>query len=87
MKDLYILGEPCVISIGSIHKVLKEKMYNRCRRGHLLLSAALQGFHFKKLTDNVNIESSAMTESTEWSDKDDKQPSASLLNFVKRYRK
>ena len=28
-----------------------------------------------------------MTEVTEWSNKDDKKPSASLLSFVKKYHK
>lgn len=58
-------------------------MCNRYLCGHLLLSAALQALHFKKFIDNVNVGSSVMTELTEWSDKDHKQPSASLLNFVK----
>ena len=61
-------------------------MYNRCRRGHLL-STFLRGLHFKKIIDDVNVGSSIMTELTEWSGKDDKKPSASLLNFVKKYQK
>ena len=64
----------------------KEKMYNRCQRGDLL-SAALLGLHFKKFTDNVNVGNSIMTELTEWSDKDDKKPSTSLLNFFQQYHK
>ena len=60
-------------------------MYNRCRRGHLLLSAALQGLYFKKFIDDVNDGRSVIAELTEWSEKDDKKPSESLLNFVKKY--
>ena len=62
-------------------------MYNRCRRGNLLLSAALQGLHFKKFIDDVNVGSLIMTELTKWNDKDSKKPSASLLNFVKKNHK
>ena len=81
----YTLGESGLISIGSINKFLKGKMYNRCRRGHLLLSAALQGLYFKKFIDDVNDGRSVIAELTEWSEKDDKKPSESLLNFVKKY--
>ena len=79
----YILGESCIISIGSIKKFLKGKMFSRCRCGHLLLSGALHRLHFKKNFVDINVGSSIMTELTEWSDKDDKKPSALLLNFVK----
>ena len=79
----YILGESCVISIGSINRFLKGKMFSRCRCGHLLLSGALRRLHLKKNIVDVNVGSSIMTELTEWSDKDDTKPSALLLNFVK----
>ena len=57
----YILGEAGVIAIGSINKLLKGKIYNRCRRCHLLLSTALHGMNFEKLIDDFNISSSTLT--------------------------
>ena len=46
-------GGPClliesgVIAPGSMDRFLKGKMYNRCRRGHIILSTALHGLHFQ----------------------------------------
>ena len=43
----YLLIESDVIAPGSLSRFLKGKMYNRCRRGHIILSTALHGLHFQ----------------------------------------
>ena len=45
--------------MGYMNKFLKDKMYNRCRRGNILLAAAMQGLYFKILKDfnEHNVES------------------------------
>ena len=32
-----------------MEKFLKDIMYRRCKRDHLLLSATMQGLHFRKV--------------------------------------
>ena len=44
----YLLSESVIVAMGSMDKFLKSKMYNRCRRGNILLAAAMQGLHFKQ---------------------------------------
>ena len=44
----YVLSEGDIVAMGSLKNILKGKMYNRCRRGIILLAAAVQGLHFKK---------------------------------------
>ena len=43
----YLLIEFGVITPGSMNRFLKGKMYNRFRRGHIILSTALHGLHFQ----------------------------------------
>ena len=43
----YLLIESGVIAPGSMNRFLKGKMYNHCRRGHIMLSTALHGLHFQ----------------------------------------
>ena len=43
----YLLIESGVIVPGPMSRFLKSKMYNRCRRGHIILSTALHGLHFQ----------------------------------------
>ena len=50
-----ILSEAAVIAPGSIPRFLKGKMYNRCRRGHMLLSAAFRGLHFSEYTKQKTL--------------------------------
>ena len=44
----FVLSEQDIIAPGSMMKFLKGKMYNRCRRAHILLSTALHGLHFER---------------------------------------
>ena len=43
----YLLTESDVIAPGSMNRFPKGKMYNCCRRGHIILSTALHGLHFQ----------------------------------------
>ena len=49
----YVLSEAKIVAPGSINQFLKGKMYNRCKRGHGLLSTALHGLHMKKFIDDL----------------------------------
>ena len=49
----YVLTEVNIVAAGSLNKYLKGKMYNRCRRGHILFSTALHSLHFQRfIQDN-----------------------------------
>ena len=50
----YVLSESGNIAMGSTKKFLKDKMYNRCCRGNILLAAAMKGLHFKKFLKDFN---------------------------------
>ena len=43
----YVLTEMEAVAPGSLNKFLKGKMYNRCRRVHILFSTALHDFYEK----------------------------------------
>ena len=55
VKIIDILGEANVVAVGSMKRFLKGKMYNRCRRGHLLLFSAFYGLYFKRFLEDVSI--------------------------------
>ena len=44
----YVMSEVNVVAPGSLNKFLKGKMYNRCRRVHILFSTALHSLHFQR---------------------------------------
>ena len=58
----YLLTEANVVAVDSMKWFLKGKMYNRCRRGHLLLASAFHGLHFKCIIDDISAESNILTE-------------------------
>ena len=64
----YVLSESDIVAMGSMSKFLKGKMYNSCRRGNILLAAAMQGLHFKKFLNdfNENINESVLEELEIW---------------------
>ena len=43
----YVLMEMEAVAPGSLNKFIKDKMYNHCRRVHILLSIALHALHFQ----------------------------------------
>ena len=54
-----VLLQAKIVAPGSINQFLKEKMYNRCKRGHRLLGTAFHGLHLDKfiedMTDKDNL--------------------------------
>ena len=51
----YILSESSVVAIGSMSKVAIGKVYNRWRRGHILLSAAIYGLQLEQFFEHNDI--------------------------------
>ena len=43
----YVLTEMEAAATGSLNKFLKGKMYNRCRKVHIVFSTALHALHFQ----------------------------------------
>ena len=43
----YVLTEVEVVAPGSLNKFLNGKMYNRCRRVHILFSTAMHSLYFQ----------------------------------------
>ena len=43
----YVLTEMETVATGSLNKFLKGKMYNRCRKVHIVFSTALHALHFQ----------------------------------------
>ena len=52
----FLIIEPGVIAPASMNRLLKGKMYNRCRRGHITLSTPLHGLHFQSFLVDTNID-------------------------------
>ena len=57
---LYILTESGILASGSKKGFIKGKHYNRCKRIHLLLVAALQTLHIESFLQSVEIEDSTI---------------------------
>ena len=51
----HILSEADIIAMGSMGKFLKGKMCNRCKRGHTLLSTAMQRLHLERFIEDIGI--------------------------------
>ena len=50
-----MLSESSVAAMGSMNELLRRKVYNRCRRGHILLSAAIDGLHLEQFFELNNM--------------------------------
>ena len=50
-----MLSETSVAAMGSMNELLRGKVYNRCRRGHILLSAAIDGLHLEQFFELNNM--------------------------------
>ena len=64
--DPFALVESKIIAAGSLNRFLKGKSYNRCRRGHILLSTALHGLHFQRFLHDNAIDDLTLNELKEW---------------------
>ena len=67
----FALCEASVLATGSLNKFLKGKMYNRCRRSHILLFAALHSLHLDRFFQDVEIDDSAMDMLADWTENAD----------------
>ena len=67
----FALCEASVFATGSLNKFLKGKMYNRCRRSHILLFAVLHSLHLDHFFQDVEIDDSAMDMLADWTENAD----------------
>ena len=81
----YILIQAGIIAAGSMNKFLKGKMYNRCRRGHLLRYSALQGIHFDRFLEECTIDQSLFKELKAWNQMKNDKPPGLLTNIVQKF--
>ena len=65
----YVLIEAGLVAPGSMNKFLKGKMFNRCRRGHMMLSTALNGLHFAQFVEDISVDPNTVNMIVEWSNK------------------
>ena len=62
----YILSECDIVAMGSMNKFLKGDMYNRCRRGNMILAVSMEGLHFERfLNENYLDDKEAFLEELE----------------------
>ena len=83
----YLLTEANVVIVGSMERFLKGKMYNRCHRGHLLLSSVFHGLHFKRFLEDVSVETNVLTQLEEWNNLDDEEPTFPLITLATKYQR
>ena len=67
----FVLSEVDIVAPGSMAKFLRGKMYNRCRRVHILMSTAMHALHFQLFMTNENISEETMEALRKWVTKDD----------------
>ena len=54
------------VAPGSLNKFLKGKMYNRCRRVHILFSTALHALHFQTFMQDEEFSDELKDELRKW---------------------
>ena len=60
------MTEVGVVAPGSLNKFLKGKMYNRCRRVHILFSTALHSLHFQRFMEEEEISDEVKEQLKKW---------------------
>ena len=70
----YVLTEMEAVAPGSLNKFLKSKMYNRCRRVHILFSTALHALHFETFMQDEEFSDKLKDELRIWVSDDDVIP-------------
>ena len=83
----YILSECDIVAMGSMNKFLKGKMYNRCRRGNMILAVSMEGLHFERfLNENYFDDKEAILEELEaYANTDQKNISEKMKSFIDNY--
>ena len=74
-----LLIESSVIAPGSMNRFLKGKMYNHCRRGHIMLSTALHGLHFQSFLMDTHTDIDFTDELKVWLETKSDQLPLSLM--------
>ena len=62
----FALCEAFFLATGSLNKFLKGKMYNRCRRSHILLFADFHSLHLDRFFQDVEIDDFAKNMLADW---------------------
>ena len=83
----YLLIESGVIAPGSMNRFLKGKMYNRCRRGSIILSSALHGLHFQYFLMDKHADIDFIDELKVWLETKLDQLPLSLIESSNQYQK
>ena len=81
----YILAEAGIVAVESINRFLKGKMYNRCRRGHILLSSALHALHFIRFINDMGIEAYTINQLKDWNRSGNEEPTQELIKLACKY--
>ena len=81
----FLLIEPGVIVPMSLNRLLKGKMYNRCRKGHITLSTALHGIQIQIMDTNTDIDFT--DELKVWLEAKSDQLPLSLMELSNQYQK
>ena len=78
----YVLTEVEVVAPGSLNKFLKGKMYNRCRRVHILFSTALHSLHFQCFMQDEEFSDEMKNLLKQWVSSDDSDVIPPALDMV-----
>ena len=82
----FVMTETEVIAPGSMIKFLKGKMYNRCRRAHILFSAAMHGLHFQRFLTDEGLDEVTQMNLKKWAlSEDNSDIPDDLQELVRKY--
>ena len=83
----YILSECDIVAMEYMKKFLKGKMYNRCRRGNMILAVSMEGLHFDNfLNENYFNDKEATLEELEaYANTDQKNISEKMKTLIENY--
>ena len=62
----HVLTKMEAVAPGSLNKFLKDKMYNRCRRVHILFSTAFHALHFQTFMQDEEFSDELKDELRKW---------------------
>ena len=78
-----ILSESSVVALGSMNEFPRGKVYNRCRCGHIILSAAIHGLHLEQFFEHNGIHENFINELESW--KNDELESDRFKHLFEKY--
>ena len=83
----YLLIEPGTFAPGSMNRLLRGKMYNHCKRGHIILSTALNWLHFQSVLMDKHTDIDFIDELKIWLGTKSDQLPLSLMELSNEYQK